>query len=76
MVGLIVVVIVVGLIIAAPFYGADSRDGRDWRPLHLASSLPDTDHPPAQAAKWPRIIASFASSAKKRARKFMSRAVK
>jgi hypothetical protein len=65
MVGLIVVVIVVGLIMAAPLYGADSRDGQDWRPLRLASPVPDTDRPPVQPAKWPRVIGHFVSLVKK-----------
>ena len=56
MVGLIVVVVIVGLFMGVPFYGADSRDGKDWRPLCLASTLPDTDHPPSQPAKWPHAI--------------------
>jgi hypothetical protein len=65
MVSLIVVVIVVGLIMAVPFYSADSRDGQDWRPFRLASPIPDTDHPPVQPAKWPRVIARFGSLAKR-----------
>jgi hypothetical protein len=69
MVGLIVVVIVVGLIAAIPFYGADSRDGRDWRPHRLASSVPDCDHPPVQPAKWPRVVPWFKTHAMKFVRK-------
>jgi hypothetical protein len=76
MMGLIVVVIVAGLIMAVPFYGADSRDGRDWRPLRLASPLPDTDHPPAQPAKWPRVIARCGSLAKKLVRKIVPMTLK
>jgi hypothetical protein len=42
----LVVVLVAVFLLAAPFLGADSRDGRDWRPLRLPSPVPDTSRPP------------------------------
>ena len=69
MVGLIVVVVLVGLIMTVPLYGADSRDGLDWRPLRLASPEPATDHAPAQPARWPEVIKRFALLLKKRVQK-------
>jgi hypothetical protein len=69
MVSLIVVVIVVALIMTVPFYGADSRDGQDWRPLQLASPLPNTEHSPPRTAKWPRVVARVGSRVKKLAHK-------
>lgn len=62
MLGLIVVVIVLGLIMAVPFFGADSRDGRDWRPLCLASPLPDTDVSVLQRTRLLRVVALVAKS--------------
>jgi hypothetical protein len=46
MILLVSTVVVVGLLLAVPFFGADSRDGRDWQPLRLPTALPDTDRPP------------------------------
>jgi hypothetical protein len=62
MLGLIVVVVVVGLIIAVPFFGADSRDGRDWRPLCLTSPVPDTDVSVAHRTSFSRVIALVVKS--------------
>ena len=39
----LVLVLGTGFLLAVPFLGADSRDGRDWHPLRLPSPVPDTD---------------------------------
>ena len=44
MIWLAVVLVVVGLPVAALLFGTESRDGRDWQPLHgLPNSSLDTD---------------------------------
>ncbi len=44
MIWLVVVLVVVGLPLAALLFGAESRDGRDWQPLSgLPNSSLDTD---------------------------------
>ncbi|MGO9964369.1 MAG: hypothetical protein ACLPUG_13215 [Acidimicrobiales bacterium] len=46
MIWLVVVLILVGLPLAALLFGAESRDGRDWQPLRgLPNSSLDTDWP-------------------------------
>lgn len=46
MIWLVVALVVVGLPLAALLFGADSRDGRDWKPLcGLPSPSPDADWP-------------------------------
>jgi len=51
MIWLVVVLVVVGLPLAALLFGAESRDGRDWQPLRgLPNSSLDTDWPSPQTA--------------------------
>lgn len=51
MIWLAVVLLVVGLPLAALLFGVDSRDGRDWQPLcGLPNPSPDTNRPPPHAA--------------------------
>ncbi len=46
MIWLVVVLVVVGLPLAALLFGAESPDGRDWQPLRgLPNSSLDTDWP-------------------------------
>jgi hypothetical protein len=45
MTALFVTLVVIGLLLAAPFVGKDSRDGRDWEPLRMPTTLPGTDRP-------------------------------
>jgi hypothetical protein len=46
MILLAVTVGVVGFVLVAHFFGADTRDGRDWQPSRLPTALPDTDRLP------------------------------
>ncbi|MGA2527975.1 MAG: hypothetical protein ABSG36_02290 [Acidimicrobiales bacterium] len=44
MIGLVVVLVAICLPLAALLFGADSRDGRDWKPLSRFVSA-DADRP-------------------------------
>ncbi len=44
MIWLVIALVVVGLPVATLLFGAESRDGHDWKPLYgLSSPLPDAN---------------------------------
>ena len=48
---------IVAFLLAVHLFGADSRDGRDWQPFRLPTTLPDTDRPPLRPSN-PRRAAN------------------
>ena len=53
MTALFVTLVVIGLLLAAPFVGADSRDGRDWHSVRMPTTVPSTDEPASPSGSRP-----------------------